>query len=126
MRKTSQKEKERLISQFRAILDLPEPDNHLYLQKGKIRFMIKKAKEWKEYAQLMAKQSWKEEPIEGELLADIVFYLKRDRDIQGSTKLLLDSFQGIVYRNDNQFTHINLHKVVDKEFPRVEITVEKL
>ena len=126
MNNLSQSKNKGLKTQFHIVLDLPEGDNHLYLQKGKTRFMIKKAKDWKEVAQVLAKQEWRQEMLEGELFADVVFYLKRDRDIQGSTKLLFDSFQGIVYNNDNQFTHINLHKMVDKENPRVEITVEKI
>jgi len=114
------------MKQFKITLELPPTDNHLYLQRGKMRFMTRQGKEWKEIAQLLSKQIWKQELLEGELLADIVFYLKRDRDIQGSTKLLLDTFQEIVYNNDNQLTHINLHKMMDKENPRVELTIEKL
>lgn len=113
-------------SQFHIILDPPISDNHIYGQRGKIRFMYSDAKKWKEIAQLLAKQQWKRKPMKDELIADIIFFLKRDRDIQGSTKLLFDTFQGIVYKNDNQFTHINLHKMKDKENPRVEITISKL
>lgn len=56
----------------------------------------------------------------------INFYLKRDRDLLGSDKLLMDALQGIVYVNDKQITHAELNKFVDKENPRVELTVIKL
>lgn len=111
--------------QFHISLPLPPTDNHLYGQKGKIRFMYSDAKKWKEGAQLIARGSWGKELLEGELMADIVFFIKRDRDVMGSSKLIFDTFQGILYKNDNQFTHVNLHKVKDAN-PRVEITIEKL
>ena len=112
--------------QFRIILEVCPSDNHLYGQSGKIRFMYKDAKEWKEYAQTLAKQQWEGEPTKNELMADIVFFFKRDRDVMGSCKLLFDSFQKIVYDNDSQFVHVNLHKMRDTVNPRVEIFIQEI
>lgn len=109
-----------------TIPKLPETDNHTYLQRGKMRFMTKEAKAWKEMAQILYKQSWKKEPMKGELLSDVVLYVKRDRDVHGSGKNLMDSMQGIIYDNDSQLTHVSFHKIKDKENPRVVIRVETL
>ncbi len=88
--------------------------------------MYAEGKQWKEDAQMAAKLTHKEPPTKKELLADITFYLKRDRDCMGSGKLILDSFQGIVYENDSQFTHVTFHKIMDKQNPRVEIRIEEI
>jgi Holliday junction resolvase RusA-like endonuclease len=108
---------------FNLIFDLPPTDNHLYGQKGKIRFMYSEAKDWKEIAQIQAKQLWKNKPLITNLTGEIKFYLKRDRDVMGSCKLIFDSFQKILYENDNQFNEIKLYKKVDKKNPRVEIFI---
>ncbi len=106
---------------FITTLDLPTSDNHCYGQSGKIRFMYTEAKKWKEMAQLVAKSSWHNDVVERPIHAKIKFYLKRDRDVMGSCKLLFDTFQGIIYKNDSQFKSVHLYKYVDKEKPRVEI-----
>ena len=111
---------------FEITLPMPPSDNHLYGQRGKIRFMFKEGQDWKKMAQLLAKREYKKEPTNEELVGDIVFYLKRDRDVMGSGKLIWDSFQGIVYKNDSQLTHVSFHKMKDKENPRVVIRVETL
>jgi Holliday junction resolvase RusA-like endonuclease len=109
-----------------TIPKLPETDNHTYLQRGKMRFMTKEAKAWKELCQTMCKEIWKEEPMEGDLSAAIHFYVKRDRDVHGSGKNLMDSMQGIIYNNDSQFTQVEFYKERDKENPRVEINIYQL
>jgi Holliday junction resolvase RusA-like endonuclease len=112
---------------FRIVIPcLPETDNHTYLQRGKIRFMTKEARQWKEMTQILCKQEWKKEPMKGELVADVTFYLKRERDVHGSSKNLMDSMQGIIYDDDKQFTHVTFHKIMDKQNPRVEIRIEEI
>jgi Holliday junction resolvase RusA-like endonuclease len=111
---------------FEITLPLPEPDNHLYLQKGYMRFMIAKAKKWKENTQVEAKKLWNKKPLECPVWLDVQFFLKRERDIQGSTKLLCDSLEGIVYANDKQITEVTLHKEFNKENPHCIIKVESL
>ncbi len=111
---------------FNITLPLPQTDNHIYLQRNNIRFMIKEAREWKENAQLLARRRWKEEPLETQIWLDVNFFLKRERDIQGSIKLICDAFEGIVYKNDKQITEITIHKNWDKKNPRVEVSIESL
>lgn len=115
-----------MSKRFSITLPLPTTDNHTYLQRGKFRFMIKEAKEWKLATQLKAKSIWKTEPLETPIWLDVKFFLKRERDIHGSTKLICDSFEGIVYVNDKQITEVSLHKNFDKNDPRVEVTIESL
>jgi len=108
------------------LLPMTLSDNHLFGQKGRVRFMYKDGKDWKDNAQLYAKTIYKGEIIEGKLRADIYMYVKRDRDLHGSLKLLYDSFQGIVYSDDKQFVEEHLYKLVDKENPRIIFKITEL
>jgi len=106
---------------------LPDPDNHVYGQKGKIRFMYKKAKDWKEAMQIWCLNENKKRKISDKpLKATIAFFVKRDRDAHGSGKLIMDTFQGIVYENDKQFIDVRFLKFIDKVNPRVNITIEEI
>ena len=111
---------------FQLTLPMCPTDNHIYGQKGKIRFMYKEAKEWKADAQRDAKLLWKKKPLKEELWADITFYVARDRDVHGSGKLIMDSLQGLIYDDDKQFTHVSFHKMKDKENSRVHIVIGEI
>ena len=88
--------------------------------------MYKDGKDWKDKAQIYAKILYKGEITEKKLRADIYMYVKRDRDLHGSLKLLYDSFQGIVYSDDKQFVEEHLYKLVDKENPRIIFKITEL
>ena len=88
--------------------------------------LFRSAKDWKLDAQRDAKLLWKKKPLKGELWADVTFYIGRDRDVHGSGKIIMDSFQGLLYDDDKQFTHVSFHKIKDKENPRVHILVGKI
>lgn len=109
---------------MKIILPLPPTDNHTYGQRGKIRFMYQEAKKWKRDAGLIAKSErvkYTEDPV---IVGDIHFYLKYDRDIQGSMKIMFDSLEGIYYKNDKQiikFGPVFKHK--DKVNPRIELFI---
>ena len=102
-------------------------DNHAYLFRGRLHFLSKEAKLFKESVAWLAKDAYgNHKPMVDKVSVIINFYLKRDRDLLGSDKLLMDALQGIVYVNDKQIVHAELNKFVDKEDPRVELTVIKL
>lgn len=113
------------------IPELPPTDNHIYGQSGKRKFMYKQAKEWKELARHCAKQAYKGkvDSKNKDFDAEAWFYLKYDRDVHGTLKLLYDSFEGIIYKNDRQLFHQESWKVHDSESklnPRVEIFIKRL
>ena len=111
---------------MKIVLPLPPTDNHTYGQRGKIRFMYKEASDWKQDAGLIAKSAGIKYTEENVVVGEIHFYLKFDRDIQGSLKILFDSLEGIYYKNDKQvkqFGSVFKHK--DKNNPRIEITINE-
>lgn len=109
---------------MKITLPLPPSDNMTYGQRGKIRFMYKVAKDWKRDAGLIAKSEGVKYTEEDVIVGEIHFYLKFDRDIQGSLKILFDSLEGIYYKNDKQvkqFGAVFKHK--DKDNPRIELFI---
>lgn len=72
-----------------------------------------------------ARAQWKGEPIEGPVLFIAhVYYPSRRQDLDVS--LLMDILQGIAYRNDRQIECMALTKGLDKDNPRVEVTITPL
>ena len=109
---------------MKIVLPLPPTDNHVYGQRGKIRFMYPEAKHWKEMAWLQLKLQYGGEIKKGNVvIGEIIFYLKHWRDIQGSLKLLFDVMEGIVYENDRQVVQFCVFKKEDKVNPRIEIII---
>jgi Holliday junction resolvase RusA-like endonuclease len=54
------------------------------------------------------------------IVVTIRYYLKRDRDVDGSHKIILDAMQDAeVVVNDSSIVALHLYKLVDKKNPRV-------
>jgi Holliday junction resolvase RusA-like endonuclease len=87
--------------------------------------MTQAAKNLKEAYMWEAKMQWKDSPWKGELGVTLKFFHKTNRrqDIDNFNKLVLDACSGVVWHDDSQITEMHLKKAVDKEFPRVEMTV---
>ena len=67
----------------------------------------------------------KRELLEGHLRADIkIFYKDRRPDLDAS--LVLDGLQDKWYKNDRQIICINCERYLDKELPRVQVTVTEV
>lgn len=60
-----------------------------------------------------------------DLSIDLMFATSthRRQDIDNFIKLVLDSLNGIVWKDDTQITELHAHKMYDKEHPRTEIRV---
>ena len=72
--------------------------------------MYKAGKEWKEYAIICAKDQYKGKPLQGDIEVTVRFFLKRDRDVHGSLKVLFDALENVCYENDKQITIEHLYK----------------
>ena len=63
--------------------------------------------------------------LEGHLKADIkIFYKDRRPDLDPS--LVLDGLQDKWYKNDRQIIAISCERYLDKEMPRVEVTISEV
>ena len=108
-------------------LPLPETTNSAYKSGKGHWYKSAKAQNWEEEAGWIIKRSWHRKPIINLVTLELVFYLKRDRDIDGSIKPVLDLLQRLkVYENDRQVVELHVIKATDKDWPRVEISLTNL
>jgi len=109
---------------MKVILPLPVTTNHTYGMCGKIRYMTAEAKSWKEMAIYKLKRYKGVNPS----VIKITYYLKFNRDVDGSHKLILDAMQergggAGVMKDDSSIIELHLYKYKDKENPRVELEI---
>lgn len=65
------------------------------------------------------------ELLEEDLCLNVLFYFgdRRRRDIDAYLKIIMDSMEGIVYKDDVQVNELHVFKVVDTDNPRTEVQV---
>lgn len=102
------------------ILDLPISTNYLYRRTRYTVVLTNDAMAYKQYAQIISKRQWDNEPLEGEVSVTCRFYNAR-QDIDNMCKLLLDSMNGIVWVDDKFIVELHLYKIKDDHGKRVEI-----
>src|SRR5689334_4910791 len=96
----------------RLIFDLPVSLNQMYRGVSGGIVLSQAARNWKQYAQLMANSQWQYEPLEGELVV-YCYYFGSRLDADNGTKLLFDSLNGIVWIDDSQI--VEFHVYVDRK-----------
>jgi len=116
-------------------LDLPPPLNACYrptMRGGHYSiYKSKEAKEWQEYCGLTVNKYLLDHKLEVDLdkkdkfALEVDLYLKRDRDIDSSLKLLLDALEGQIYVNDKQVTELKVKKVKWDE-PYIHVYIKEL
>lgn len=64
--------------------------------------------------------------LQGNVYLSLVFYRRARRgDIDGPLKCLLDSLQGVVYRNDGQIRELHVLQLEDAANPRVNVAASQ-
>lgn len=107
------------------VFDLPTSINKMYEPKGYRTVLSEAAKIWKEYAQLMARSQWADDPLEGELVVYCYFYGSR-LDADNGIKILFDSMNKICYLDDSQISEFHVYVSREKtEDRRVEVEIRK-
>lgn len=109
-------------------IPLPPPINQMYkTTKSGGFYKDQKVKDWEEEAGWEIKIQRKGKPkFLGDVMVDMNFYLKRDRDIDGSIKPILDILAKVgVYENDSQVQALFAKKKKSKD-PRVEVRINEI
>ena len=112
-----------------TLLGEPKSTNHIYkinCAGGFPRmYMSAEGKEIKERYQWEAKSQFKKKLIEDEISLDVWLWFKtlRKHDIDNYNKILFDSLTGTIWKDDSQIQELIVHKMIDKENPRIEITI---
>lgn len=90
-------------------------------------FKSKEARDWENQALLDIERQKVVPLAEGAVFMMIDMFLKRDRDVDSSHKIVLDIFaKAGIYANDKLITHLTVRKFVDKENPRIIVEVGNL
>lgn len=86
--------------------------------------MTKEGKAMKDGVAWEIKSQWKQKITEEDIAVNIVFYLKDNRnDLDNLLKAFLDSGTGTIWKNDRQITEIHCFKEIDKNNPRIELSI---
>lgn len=113
------------------VLPFPVSLNAAYAGAGRGLRLTDKAKAYKAEVYQLANAAYRD-PIsynpkpmlEGDLAMRIWLYRPERRgDIDNFTKLLQDSLQGVIYKNDNAIVEQHLYKRLDSLTPRVEVEI---
>lgn len=108
-------------------ISLPPSINATYKRNGRNIYKSEEAKTWERLAgyELMAQKPPRN--LTGAIYVGIEMFFVRDRDVDSSTKILLDLLQKQgIYKNDSQVTHLNVKKYrVEKGEQRCEIEVHQ-
>jgi Holliday junction resolvase RusA-like endonuclease len=100
-------------------LPLPPPVNQTYAAvyssrlKRTVFFMKYPAKKWKKLAETKISDNFTF--MEGKINMSVDWYLKRDRDIDSGLKIIMDVFQGVVFKNDSQINSLQVTKQKTEE-----------
>lgn len=106
-------------------LPLPETTNQAYATNNGRWYKTAKVKSWETEAGWLVKKAWKgKKPLRGSVRVDIRFLVKRDRDIDGAIKPILDLMQRMgVYENDRQVMKLTVSKAKTVT-PKADVIVE--
>lgn len=83
----------------------------------------------KEALNLIGMSQYKDDPIEGDVKIrfDVFVPDNRRRDVFNVTQIIMDALEGIAYNDDKQIKDGRVINVgLDKDNPRVEVTVTEL
>lgn len=106
-------------------LTMPPSTNHLYgAGRGGSRFLKPEVRDAKEAIGWEARSQYQGKPLTGPLTAEVRLYwpTRANHDVD-NIKALLDALSGVVYVDDGQIQQLLIVKAVDKENPRVEMSV---
>lgn len=113
------------MEKIKFTTSLPPTLNHIRYNN---HTKTKEAKDWIIQCQCMCVMAMRRDNLfcedihKGKFCITVNMFVKRDRDIDSSVKLLLDALEGIVYKNDKQVVDLNISKY-KSDNPRLEIEI---
>jgi len=92
---------------MKITIDQLPPTTNASFKVGRGRFYQTQA--YKDYKTLV-RGKVKPAPVEGDVTMQVDFYIKRDCDIDGRLKCLLDALNGLAYEDDRQIVELVVTK----------------
>jgi Holliday junction resolvase RusA-like endonuclease len=114
-----------------AVQGVPIPKQSTRFTKTGHAYTPQRIKNWQELIGFMAVEARLRNGLfkllDCFIAVEYTFYLpdRRHRDLDNLAKGVSDALEGIIFKNDNQIVEQHLYKRVDKEDPRVVISVGK-
>lgn len=113
------------MNPIRLTVPLPPSTNHYWRFSRNGNYLTAQAQQYKAQVQLKAALAHKAKPMEGPVVVHMdVYRQRRIGDLENFQKVLLDSLQGTIYRNDSQIVEIHARRFDDKKNPRVELVIQ--
>lgn len=117
-------------------LPVPPPLNHAYYHRGNV---LVKTEEMRQYGQRVFARilpmlernglRWVPRFPDGDVAVEVAWYRdKKQGDVDGRLKVLLDALQKLAYTNDRQIAHLSIWRH-DRPFdgePRLEVQIRAL
>ena len=97
--------------------------NHRYVNR-----MFVLSTPWRKFKEDVAEicKTQKVKPLKGDLYMNIQWYrAKKQGDVDGKIKAVMDALQGFAYENDKQVGCLEISRHEDKENPRMEVRIAK-
>lgn len=116
-----------LPSKGKRTLNMPTKANSRMIVRGRkgrpMSIKSKVARDWMQHVRIDALAAMNfRPPMQGPVVLEIGICAPDNR-ADNDTSLLQDALQGIVYVNDRQVMSLHVTKVVEREHPRVEVSV---
>ena len=108
-----------------TLLTKPIPINQKYGVINGRMLLSKKYRDTKDALAWEIRSQWQNKPLTGDVTMNIVQYFgdKRKRDCDAYIKIIMDAGEGILYEDDSQVNELCVTKQIDKESPRIEVSV---
>lgn len=107
----------------------PKSTNTLYNLANNTMYMTQKGKKLKKRYEKQLMSKYNKDPLECMLKLDVKLYYRTayERDVDNGLKILLDSLEGQVIKDDVQIQDIRIRKyLVDEEQGKVQLNFTKL
>ncbi len=101
------------------ILKTLPPTTNASFKVGRGRFYQTQA--YKDY-KMLVRNKVQPKPVQGDVSMQVDFYVKRDCDIDGRLKCLLDALNGLAYEDDRQVIELIVTKNKGEDQVVVEVT----
>lgn len=103
----------------------PQSTNHLYKISNRGIYMSAKGRALKRSYQWQVKSQFALGALTIDLYLEIILFFgdRRKRDVDNYNKILLDSLNGIIYKDDSQIIKLTITKKYDKRKPRIEVGI---
>lgn len=108
------------------ILPLPPLGNRYLRRAGHTIYKTKEAKDYCRHVSFIGAQN-KTKVLSGDVKVSVdVYRARKAGDLDGFSKVLLDSLEGVLYENDRQVVDYHARRFDDPKNPRVEVTVSEV